>query len=268
MADQIERVAMRAARAAGRIHLRWLSSVKVSRKSNAIDLVTEADHEAEAAIIKTIQRAFPTHAVLAEESGASGPRSEHRWIVDPLDGTTNFAHAFPAFCVSIAYERRGRVEFALVFDPLHKECFMARRRGGARLNGRPIRVSRNATLEAALLLTGFPYDRRERPRFYLRFMEEFMMRVQGIRRSGSAALDLCSVACGRVDGFWEFGLKAWDVAAGSLLVTEAGGHVTNMDGALLDLTGGQIVASNGRIHDEMLEAIRIARPEASHRDPR
>lgn len=258
---------MRAARSAGRIHLRWLSRVKVSRKSSAIDLVTEADHEAEAAILATIRRAFPSHAVLAEESGASEHPSEHRWIIDPLDGTTNFTHAFPAFCVSIGYERRGRIEFAIVFDPLRKERFTARRGKGAKLNGRPIRVSRNATLGASLLLTGFPYDRRERPRFYLCFVEEFMMRAQGIRRSGSAALDLCSVAAGRVDGFWEFGLKAWDVAAGSLLVAEAGGRVTNMDGTPLDLAGGRIVASNGRVHGEMLEAIRTAMPEAERRHP-
>ncbi len=263
--DKIEQVAVRGARAAGRIHLRRLTGSTVSRKSNPIDLVTEADRESEAAIIETIHRVFPTHAVLAEESGATAHESDHRWIVDPLDGTTNYAHKFPAFCVSIAYERRGRVEFGLVFDALHKECFTARRGKGSKLNGRPIRVSSAGTLGASLLTTGFPYDRRERRRFYLCFWEEFMRRVQGVRRSGAAALDLCYLACGRIDGFWEFGLKAWDVAAGSLLIQEAGGRVTNMDGTPLDLTAGNILATNGRIHDEMMEVIRATRPEAERR---
>lgn len=256
---------MRAARAAGRIHLKWLNRTRITRKSNAIDLVTEADHEAEAAVIDTIVRAFPTHAVLAEESGASEHQSEHRWIVDPLDGTTNFAHGFPAFCVSIAYERRGRVEYGVVFDALHKEMFTARRNKGAMLNGKPIRVSRENSLATALLATGFPYDRRERRRFYLCFWEEFMTRVHGVRRAGSAALDLANVACGRVDGFWEFGLKPWDVAAGSLLVREAGGRVTNMDGSPLDLAGARILASNGRIQDEMMQVLRETWPEAERR---
>jgi myo-inositol-1(or 4)-monophosphatase len=266
VAADIEQVAMRAARGAGRIHMRWVTRTRISRKSNnPIDLITEADRESEAAIIETIHRAFPTHAVLAEESGASERKSDHRWIIDPLDGTTNFAHGFPAFAVSIAYERRGRVEIAVVFDAFHKQCFTARRGKGARLNGRPIRVSENFTLAGSLVGTGFPYNRRERRRFYLCFWEEFMMRVQGVRRTGSAALDLAAIASGRLDGFWEFGLKPWDVAAGALLVGEAGGRVTNMDGTPLDLRGGNILATNGRIHDEMMEVIRAVRPEAERR---
>jgi myo-inositol-1(or 4)-monophosphatase len=263
---EIEQVAVRAARAAGRIHMRWLArTTKVSRKSNSIDLVTEADKESEAAIIETINRAFPTHAILAEESGASDHSSPHRWIVDPLDGTTNFAHGYPAFCVSIAYEHRGQLEYGVVFDPLRKEMFTAKRGKGARLNGTRIFVSRATALETSLLATGFPYDRRERRRFYLSFWEEFMTRVHAIRRAGAAALDLCSVASGRVDGFWEFGLKAWDVAAGTLIITEAGGRVTNMDRTPLDLNGANILASNGRIHDEMAHVIREIRPEAERR---
>jgi myo-inositol-1(or 4)-monophosphatase len=265
VASEIENLALRAARAAGRIHLKRLSRINISRKSNSIDLVTEADREAEAAVIEVIHRAFPTHAILAEESGATAHKSDHQWIVDPLDGTTNFAHGFPQFCVSIAYQHRGRTEFGVVYDALRKECFTARRGHGARLNGKPIHVSTTDSLTTSLLATGFPYDRRERRRFYLCFWEAFMMRCQGVRRTGAAALDLAYVACSRTDGFWEFGLKAWDVAAGALLVEEAGGRVTNMDGAPLDLHGGNIVASNRRIHAEIVATLDETRPEAERR---
>ncbi|MDO8434251.1 MAG: inositol monophosphatase family protein [Candidatus Binatus sp.] len=265
MKNDIEQVAMRAARAAGKIHLKRLSRITVNRKSSSIDLVTEADREAEAAVIEIIHRSFPTHAILAEESGASTHRSDHRWIVDPLDGTTNFAHGYPQFCVSIAYELRGRVQFGVVFDALKKECFVAQRGKGAQLNGKPIRVSTTPSLGASLLCTGFPYDRRERRRFYLSFWEEFMTRVQGVRRTGSAALDLVYVAAGRIDGFWEFGLKAWDVAAGALIVEEARGRVSNMDSSALDLNGANILATNGRVHNEMVEVIAGVRPEAERR---
>jgi myo-inositol-1(or 4)-monophosphatase len=265
VASEIENLALRAARAAGRINLKRLSRINISRKSNSIDLVTEADREAEAAVIEVIHRAVPTHAILAEESGATAHKSDHQWIVDPLDGTTNFAHGFPQFCVSIAYQHRGRTEFGVVYDALRKECFTARRGHGARLNGKPIHVSTTDSLTTSLLATGFPYDRRERRRFYLCFWEAFMMRCQGVRRTGAAALDLAYVACSRTDGFWEFGLKAWDVAAGALLVEEAGGRVTNMDGAPLDLHGGNIVASNRRIHAEIVATLDETRPEAERR---
>ncbi|MGH7841905.1 MAG: inositol monophosphatase family protein [Candidatus Binataceae bacterium] len=263
--DEIEKVAVRAARAAGRVHLKRLSHISVARKSNAIDLVTEADREAETAAIEVLQRAFPAHAILAEESGATSSASEHRWIIDPLDGTTNFAHAFPQFCVSIAYERRGELQAAVILDALRRELFTARRGGGARLNGKPIRVTRTPSLESALLVTGFAYDRRERRRFYLAFWEAFMLRTHGVRRTGSAALDLAWVACGRADAFWEFGLKPWDVAAGALLVEEAGGQVGNMDGTPLDLAAGQILATNRRLHSAMLETIAATRLEAERR---
>src|SRR5258708_573810 len=263
--NEIEQVALRAARAAGRIHLKRLSRITINRKSNSIDLVTEADRESEAAIIDVIHRAFPTHAILAEESGASGHQSDHRWIIDPLDGTTNFAHGYPQFCVSIAYERRGRVLFGVVFDALKKECFIAHRGHGARLNGKAIRVSATPNLCSALLCTGFAYDRRERRRFYMCFWEELMMRTQGIRRTGSAALDLAYVAAGRTDGFWEFGLRAWDVAAGALSVEEARGRVSNMDASELDLGGANIIATNSRLHNELVEVIAHTRPEADRR---
>jgi myo-inositol-1(or 4)-monophosphatase len=258
-------VALRAARAAGRIHLQRLSRIKVTRKTNAIDLVTEADRESEQAVIRTLNRAFPEHAILAEESGANARLSEHRWIIDPLDGTTNFAHGFPMFCVSIAYERRGRVELAVVFDALKRELFVAVHGRGARLNARPIHVSATPSLDLSLLATGFPYDRRERRNFYFTFWEAFMMRTHGVRRTGSAALDMCYVACGRVDAFWEFGLRPWDVAAGALIVAEAGGRVTNLDGSMLDLDARKILASNGRLHRAMRETIAKAWPEADRR---
>ena len=264
--SRLAKAALGAARAAGHVHLRRLSHINVTRKTNAIDLVTEADHESERAVIGALTRAFPEHAILAEESGANQQRSEHRWIVDPLDGTTNFAHGFPQFCVSIAYERRGRVELAVVFDALKRELFFAARSRGARLNGRPIRVSATPSLDRALLATGFPYDRRERRNFYFTFWEAFMMRTQGVRRTGSAALDLCYVACGRVDAFWEFGLRPWDVAAGALIVSEAGGRVTNMDGSVLDMNGRKILASNGLLHRPMQETIAKAWPEAARRE--
>ncbi len=265
MATDIERAALRAARAAGRVHLNRLRRITVTPKSNTLDLVTEADREAEEAVIEVLQRTFPTHSVLAEESGPTEHISDHRWIIDPLDGTTNFTHGFPQFCVSIAYERRGRLRTAVIFDALKKECFVALRGMGARLNGRPIHVSDVATLSSALLASGFPYDRRQRPRFYLAFWEAFMMRCQGVRRVGSAALDLAYVACGRLDGFWEFGLNPWDVAAGALLVQEAGGRVTNMDGSAFDMNAGQIVAANGLIHPQLLQTIAQMRPEAERR---
>lgn len=263
---RLEQVALRAAHAAGRIHLRRLSRIKVTRKTNAIDLVTEADRESERAVIRTLNRAFPEHAILAEESGANARHSAHRWIIDPLDGTTNFAHGFPQFCVSIAYERRGRLELAVVFDALKRELFVAVRGRGARLNGRPIHVSATPSLDRALLATGFPYDRRERRNFYFTFWEAFMMRTQGVRRTGSAALDLCYVACGRVDAFWEFGLRPWDVAAGALIVAEAGGRVTNLDGSALDLDARKILASNRKLHRAMRETIAKAWPEADRRE--
>jgi myo-inositol-1(or 4)-monophosphatase len=263
--EEIEKVAVRAARAAGRVHMKRLSHINVTRKTNAIDLVTEADRESEAAAISVLQRAFPTHSILAEESGASAAVSEQQWIIDPLDGTTNFAHNYPQFCVSIAYVRRDRIQVGVIFDAFKHELFIARKGGGARLNGMPLRVTLTPTLDSALLVSGFPYDRRERRRFYLTYWEAFMMRTHGVRRSGSAALDLAWVAAGRADAFWEFGLKPWDIAAGALLITEAGGRVTNIDGTELDVVGGQILGSNSRIHQEMLDVMRSLRPEAERR---
>ncbi|HTY54388.1 MAG TPA: inositol monophosphatase family protein [Candidatus Binataceae bacterium] len=263
--NDIEKTALRAARSAGRIHLARLQRVNVSRKTSAIDLVTEADHESEAAIIQILSRAYPTHTIVAEETGGIVKDGEHRWIIDPLDGTTNFAHGFPQFCTSIGYERRGQMTLGVVYDALKKECFTARRGKGAFLNGKRIRVSDTPSLDFSLLGTGFPYDRRQRRRYYFTFWEAFMMKVQGVRRTGSAALDLAYVACGRVDGFWEFGLKSWDVAAGSLIIEEAGGRVTNMDGSPLALDGGRILASNRLLHDQMVTTMAETEDEARRR---
>jgi myo-inositol-1(or 4)-monophosphatase len=261
----VEKVALRAARAAGRIHLERLRRVSVTRKTNAIDLVTEADRESEAKIIEILTRAFPAHAIVAEESGGIANESEHRWIIDPLDGTTNFAHGYPQFCTSIAYEHRGRMQLGVVFDALKKECFVARRGKGAYLNGKRIHVSSTPALEFSLLGTGFPYDRRQRRRYYFSFWEAFMMKVQGVRRTGSAALDLAYVACGRIDGFWEFGLKSWDVAAGALIVEEAGGRVTNIDGSPLGLDAGRIACSNTLLHDQIVATLVETEDEARRR---
>ncbi len=263
--DPIEQVALRAARAAGTVHRARLNKISFKGKTSFLDLVTEADGEAEAAVIGIISRAFPSHAILSEEGGGVEQPSEHRWIIDPLDGTTNFAHGYPHFCVSIGYERRGRVELGVILDAPRKELFVARRGQGASLNGQPIVVSRAPKLGASLLATGFPYDRAARRRFYLTFWEALMTRVHGVRRTGSAALDLAWVACGRMDGFWEFGLKPWDVAAGSLLVQEAGGRVTNMDGTRLSLSGGAILATNGRLHRQLMNVISETFAEAQRR---
>ncbi len=264
--DAIEKAARRAARAAGAVHIARFGKTTFKGKSSFLDLVTEADQEAEAAVVGILHRAFPDHAILSEEGGGIDQPSQHRWIIDPLDGTTNFAHAYPHCCVSIGYERRGRLELGVILDALRGELFLARRGRGATLNGKPIAVSRAATLDTALLCTGFPYDRSARRRFYLTFWEAMMTRVHGVRRTGSAALDLAWVACGRMDGFWEFGLKPWDVAAGTLIVQEAGGRVTNMDGTRLSLTAGRIAATNRRLHKQLLDVIAENFAEAERRE--
>jgi myo-inositol-1(or 4)-monophosphatase len=227
---------------------------RIERKSTAIDLVTEVDRACEEAILGVITSAFPEHAVLAEESGARGDH-EFLWLIDPLDGTTNFAHRYPQVSVSLALSRRGETILGLVYDPVREELFSARRGSGARMNDRRLEVSTTADLGSALLASGFPYDRREHADYYLSFFKGFMMRTQGVRRAGSAALDLCWVAVGRVDGFWEWKLKPWDTAAGALIVEEAGGRISDFEGRHFDPFGEQTVASNGRIHQQMIEVL-------------
>lgn len=219
------------------------------------NLVTEVDHRSEAAIVEALSKAFPEHRILAEEGGeGSQKQSPYKWIVDPLDGTTNFAHGFPAFCVSIGLEVKGRVVLGVVYDPLRQELFEAEAGKGAFLNGERIRVSRAAVLDQALLVTGFAYDQEGR-RSNLDHFSRFALRAQGIRRTGSAAMDLCYVASGRIDGFWELKLFPWDVAAGSLIVVEAGGRVTDFSGHVHSIYGSEILASNGLVHQAMVDVL-------------
>ena len=253
-------VAWDAANAAGTLLRETWQQPKIIDYKGAIDLVTSVDRECERRIVEVLQKNFPGHAVLAEEAtDLLGTQSSHRWIIDPLDGTTNFAHSYPQFCVSIALERDDEVIMGLVYDPLRRECFRAVKDQGATLNDGSLRISTVKELDKALLATGFPYDQREKADFYLGFFKAFMTRSQGIRRNGSAALDLCYVACGRVDGFWELKLRPWDTAAGALMVAEAGGRVTDLSGNKFSIWGEETVASNGALHDEMIEVARAVR---------
>jgi myo-inositol-1(or 4)-monophosphatase len=252
--------AIQTARDAGRILVDRLGrALQVSNKGD-IDLVTESDLASEKLIIDRIKSHYPRHAILAEESGATegveivAGKTDWKWIIDPLDGTTNYAHGYPCFCVSIALERAGAVEIGVVYDPTRDEMFAAERGQGATLNERPMRVSTVADLNSAMLCTGFPYNVRARPNF-ARYFANFTMEAQAVRRDGSASLDLAYIACGRFDGFWEDGLKAWDVAAGVLLIEEAGGRVTDFTGQPLDIYTPKVLASNGLVHNVMMRVL-------------
>lgn len=225
-----------------------------------IDLITEADHASEALILNRIRSAYPDCAILAEESGASANSSPYVWIADPLDGTTNFAHGLPIFSVTVALLVNGVIEVGATYDPIYDELYTARRGQGAYLNGERLHVSAVSTLDKALLVTGFPYDRRTNPNNNIKQFADFSLRAHGVLRLGSAALDLAAVAAGRLDGYWEFKINPWDVAAGVLLVTEASGQVTMPDGSPLDLYARKIVASNGLIHNEMLQVLTESKP--------
>ncbi len=241
----------------GGILRRRLGRVSIRTKGRA-NLVTEADLESQKAIKTLLRRRFPGHDFLGEEEGSRLTGAEYLWVADPLDGTTNYAHGYPMFCVSVALLRGGRPILGGVNDPSRGELFIAQEGRGAALNGRPIRVSRAPTIESSLLITGFPYDRAERAGFYTGHYRRFMERCHDVRRSGSAALDLAWIAAGRADGFWEFSLSPWDVAAGLLLVREAGGLVTDFSGrpwSTLAEFGRETLATNGRVHRAMLRVL-------------
>jgi len=243
---------------AGEIQLsRRESGFSVSKKGE-IDLVTEVDLECERLCRTVIAERFPTHDILAEEL-SSGPderaRASHRWVFDPLDGTTNYAHGLPIFCSSLALEIQGQPVAAAIYDPTRRELFTAQRGLGAWLNGAPLRVSSAGTLMDALLCTGFPYTVQQKPEELVGLFGHFLSISRAVRRLGSAAVDLCYVAAGRLDGFWEQRLNPWDISAGALIVQEAGGTATTVTGGPFNSRLGNIVASNGRIHDQMVGAI-------------
>jgi myo-inositol-1(or 4)-monophosphatase len=229
-----------------------------------VDIVTEADRRAEKFIVEQLHTAFPGHAIVAEEGGGREAKSEFCWYVDPLDGTTNFAHGFPVFCVSVALVSGDHISVGVVRDPMRGETFYATQGEGAWLNQRRLRVSRTERLAESLLGTGFP-TRKRHTNPNIRYYHRFTLMSHGVRRAGSAALDLCSVAAGRFDGFWEFNLKPWDTAAGVLLVREAGGVVTDFQGMPYRLGGSELAASNGIIHPEMQQVFAEITAQASER---
>jgi myo-inositol-1(or 4)-monophosphatase len=243
---------------AGKLLMQYLGSAQVSHKGD-IDLVTEADIAAEQLIIDRIRSHYPRHSILAEESGEAvkidAGTATFKWIIDPLDGTTNYAQGYPCFCVSIGLEYNGVLEMGVIYDPTRAELFAAERGEGTTLNDRRVRVSDVDELSRAMLVTGFPYNVRERPDFAREFAI-FTMNAQAVRRDGSAAIDLAYVACGRFDGFWEDGLNPWDMAAGILMIKEAGGTVSNFQNEPLSIYKKKVLATNGLIHDQMLSFLK------------
>jgi myo-inositol-1(or 4)-monophosphatase len=244
-------VAVEAAKIGGDVLKQYYQQDKGIEHKGEINIVTEADKRSEKLIVELLNVRFPKHSILAEEGTDISQPSEFTWVIDPLDGTTNFAHDYPFFCVSVALEKNGEVVVGVVYQPMFEELFVAEKYGGAYLNGRKIAVSRVDTLRNALLSTGFPYDVLDDPAEALRHFEAFIRAAQAVRRDGSAALDLCYLAMGRFDGFWELGLKPWDTAAGILVITEAGGQVTNFTSENYSIYQNQILASNGLIHAQM-----------------
>ncbi len=251
-------IAIRAARAAGQLLRRSFADVApiASQLKGKNDYVTEIDRAVENLIIDTIRQTYPDHAIMGEESGQHGSGTEEvQWIIDPLDGTTNFMHGIPHFAISIAVQIQGRISHGLVYDPIKEELFTASRGAGAQLNNRRIRVSDRKRLEGALLATGFPFRRREHMDAWINGFRALMQDCADMRRAGAAALDLAYVAAGRLDGFWEFGLQPWDIAAGSLLVKEAGGIVDDMDGTGKYMASGDIVAASPRVFKDILKKL-------------
>ena len=250
--------AVKAARRAGQVISRAsldISQLKVNAKQQS-DYVTEVDKLAESAIIEILRETYPNHAILAEESGSSGDsQAEYQWIIDPLDGTTNFIHGFPQYAVSIGLAHKGVLSHAVVYDTTRNELFTASKGGGAFLNEKRIRVSKRAKLEEALIGTGFPYRSFVHIDAYIAIFRELMQKTSGLRRPGAASLDLAYVACGRLDGFWEFGLSPWDMAAGALLISEAGGLVGDLRGEPNYLASGNFVGGNPKVFSQLLQVI-------------
>jgi myo-inositol-1(or 4)-monophosphatase len=250
--------AIETARAAGQLLLEKYGRITTITKKGDFNLVTEADLASEAMIIDRIKSHYPRHMILAEESGDTvvvDGDTRWKWIIDPLDGTTNFAHSYPCFCVTIALEHDGELVIGVTYDPTRNELFTAEKGQGASLNFKPVHVSTASQVSEALVVTGFPYDFKEKSDF-ARHLNSFLLASRGVRRDGSAAIDMAYVACGRFDGFWEEGLNPWDVAAGVLMINEAGGQVTSYGGSPIDIYKPPICASNGLIHDEMLAVLR------------
>jgi myo-inositol-1(or 4)-monophosphatase len=237
------------AREAGALLMSHFGKVAVEYKGD-VDVITEADRQAETLIVSRIRANWPDHDITGEEGTSTQTGSDYRWYIDPLDGTTNFAHGYPVFCVSMALERKGERIAGVVYDPTRDELFAAEQGSGAQLNGRKLRVSKTATLAESLIATGFPSQKRHKnPNIF--FYHQITLRTHGIRRAGSAALDLSYVACGRYDGYWEFNLNAWDTAAGVFLVQEAGGTVTGFYDKPFELSSREVIASNGVLHPEL-----------------
>lgn len=253
---EILEFAKKTAKEAGDIlmqHFGKISSVK--RKSTDIDLLTIADTESESFIINKIQTDYPLHHIVAEESSFIQNNSDYRWVIDPLDGTTNFVHNLPIFAVSIGIQYKEETIAAVVYNPAANKCFWAKKNGGAFLNEKAIQATSTNTLSDSLLVTGFPYIHDDRWDKGFVLFKQLYHQTQGIRRLGAAALDFCFVAMGRFEGFWEFGLKSWDVCAGSLILTEAGGKVTDWDGSHAPFSGERVLATNGLVHDEMIDIL-------------
>ncbi len=249
--------AREAAKEAGRILMEGFGRRPEVYYKGRINIVTEIDRRSEASIVAFLHRRFPDYTILSEEGQGYEGKGGASWIVDPLDGTTNYTHGFPFFAVSIALQQQGQLRCGVVYDPLREEWFTAIQGGGASLNDEPIHVSDTDVLVEALLCTGFPYELKEHFEMNLKHFRNFSMRALAVRRPGAAALDLSYVAAGRLDGFWEFQLKPWDMAAGTLLITEAGGTVTDAGGSPLNVFGDEIVASNSQIHQAMLDVLAL-----------
>lgn len=256
------KVALQAARKAGRIHQKHYGKVRHVRfkSSNKLNLVTEVDQQCEKIVLSMLKKAFPTHNFWGEESGRQENRSSYTWLVDPLDGTTNYAHAYPFFCCSISLVRDRKPVLGVIYDALRDECFTAEKGKGAFLNGRRLKVSGIRSLGESLVCTGFAYAVRE-TRYNLDNFRQFVLRAQGVRRDGSAAMNLAYVAAGRFDGFWERGIQAWDMAAGVLMVQEAGGRVTDITGKPFDLFAENALATNGKIHSTMFRILKKSADE-------